>query len=757
MKRSIHWIPAIVAIAATLLVGVPAGATDDPVVGVPELAVGDSPTPLAPRSGDVVPVPGHTDALADAAAAIFSELSAPVAPQAEGGIAAAAVTTHVVTTELDVVNGADGVLSLREAVTAANSDGADSRIELTTGVEYELTICGPDPAQEDLNVDGDLDHTDVNALTIDGGIGLDIFSGTPPFAVIHTSCTERLIQSFSTDQLTIEGVVLSDGSTPTAGGGILAAGPVAMVGSGVTSNDATGATSIGAGVATSGSISAHNSFVVGNDATLGGSGFYAVGDIELVNSMVAANTGGAAAALAAGGNVTMTFSTVAANTTTGVGAADVVSGGNLTTTGSFLGASAGAASLVCNVGGASSSGGYNFVTDLSCGLGGATDTESLVLDPGFDGASFIFPKPGSLLHNAVPPASCSGTDDVFLTSRPQGERCEIGAVERRLAEVPKLTAATDAVTPVVFADVLAELDDVFGAADETSLRIRTAPTYGTAVLDGTELTFDPAGEASGVEAFELEICDTAGVDCSVIDVEVTVDPLTSRWFFTNVLQGGVASAEINFGKGAGEQFFVGDFDGNGIDDLAKRTNGTNLFEILNLNGVASAANQTIGYGKPGDEVFVGDFDGNGTDTFAVRRGNQFFVKNSVTPGPADVVIGYGKAGDEVFVGDWDRDGDDTFAVRRGNVFYARNSVTTGNADEVFGYGKAADRVLVGDWDANGSDTFAVRRGNVIFVRNDFLTAPAEFSFGFGKAADELFPGDWNNDNLDTFAVRRIIN
>jgi hypothetical protein len=645
-------------------------------------------------------------------------------------------------------------LSLREAVTAANTDGADSRIMLTSGVQYELTICGPDPAQEDLNLDGDLDHTDVNALTIDGGTGLDILSSTPPFAVIDTACSERLIQSFSTDQLTIEGVILRDGSTPSAGGGVLAAGPVVLLGSAVTSNDAG---NIGAGVFTFGSLSAHNSLFSSNDSTVGGSGLYALGDIELVNSMVADNTGPTAAALAAGGNVTMLFSTVAGNTSTNVGAADMVIVGNLTSKGSFLGASAGGASLVCLLGGASASDGYNFVTDLSCGLGGGTDTESLVLDPGLVGVGLAFPLPGSLLHDAVPPASCTVADDLFLTLRPQGERCEIGALELRLVSVPKLTAATDAVTPVVFADVLAELNDPFSLADVTSLRVRTAPAFGTAVLDGSELTFDPAGEASGVEAFELEICDTAGVDCSVIDVEVTVDPLTSRWFFTNVLQGGAASAEINFGKGAGEQFFVGDFDGNGIDDLAKRTNGSNVFEILNLNGVASAANQTIGYGKPGDEVFVGDFDGNGTDTFAVRRGNQFFVKNSVTPGPADVVIGYGKAGDEVFVGDWDRDGDDTFAVRRGNVFYARNSVTTGVADEVFGYGKAADRVLVGDWDANGSDTFAVRRGNVIFVRNDFLTAPAEFSFGFGKAADELFPGDWNNDNLDTFAVRRIIN
>ena len=61
--------------------------------------------------------------------------------------------------------------------------------------------------------------------------------------------------------------------------------------------------------------------------------------------------------------------------------------------------------------------------------------------------------------------------------------------------------------------------------------------------------------------------------------------------------------------------------------------------------------------------FDGDWNGNGQDTFAVRRGNVFYVRSSVTTGPADVVFGYGKAGDKVLIGDWDHDGIDTFAVQ----------------------------------------------------------------------------------------------
>ncbi|WP_277725200.1 beta-L-arabinofuranosidase domain-containing protein [Bifidobacterium catulorum] len=40
------------------------------------------------------------------------------------------------------------------------------------------------------------------------------------------------------------------------------------------------------------------------------------------------------------------------------------------------------------------------------------------------------------------------------------------------------------------------------------------------------------------------------------------------------------------------------------------------------------------------------------DSLAVRRGNVYYIKNSISGGPADRVIGYGKPGDTVLVGKW---------------------------------------------------------------------------------------------------------
>jgi hypothetical protein len=225
----------------------------------------------------------------------------------------------------------------------------------------------------------------------------------------------------------------------------------------------------------------------------------------------------------------------------------------------------------------------------------------------------------------------------------------------------------------------------------------------------------------------------------------------SRWYFTNRLVGGVAEYEGDFGSSADGDFYVGDWNGDGFDDLARR-NGSE-FKLLDL---VDASERTVAFGRADDEIFVGDFDGDGIDTLALRRGNRFTVRNDLGSSGRDSEIAFGRAADEIFVGDFDGNGTDTFAVRRGNVFYVRNSVSTGAADIVFGYGRAGDQILIGDWNGTRVDTFAVRRANQIFVRNDFRTAPAHFSFGFGSSTDALFPGDWNGDGVDTFAVRRAL-
>ncbi len=180
--------------------------------------------------------------------------------------------------------------------------------------------------------------------------------------------------------------------------------------------------------------------------------------------------------------------------------------------------------------------------------------------------------------------------------------------------------------------------------------------------------------------------------------------------------------------------------------------GTCFYVANTLRG--GTADYSFWYGRAGDEVYVGDWDGDGTDTLAVRRGNAFYIRNSLSGGEADVVLYYGREDDEVLVGDWDGDGTDTLAVRRGNEYHIKNSISSGVADVVVYYGRSGDAVLTGDWDGDGKDTLAVRRGNICYVKNSISTGVADVSFSYGKEGDSIYAGDWDADNKDTFMVRR---
>ncbi|MGO1561404.1 MAG: DUF2961 domain-containing protein, partial [Actinomycetaceae bacterium] len=172
------------------------------------------------------------------------------------------------------------------------------------------------------------------------------------------------------------------------------------------------------------------------------------------------------------------------------------------------------------------------------------------------------------------------------------------------------------------------------------------------------------------------------------------------------------------------------------------------------DGWDGRADHEFSFGRRGDTVLVGDWDGDGADTFAVRRGNAFFLTNSLYGGDADVELRFGRASDEVLVGDWDGDGVDSFAVRRGNAYFLSNSHESGWADVELRYGRAGDTVLVGDWDADGVDTFAVRRGDTYFLSNSHESGWADVELSYGRASDQVLVGDWDGDGVDTFGVRR---
>jgi hypothetical protein len=207
--------------------------------------------------------------------------------------------------------------------------------------------------------------------------------------------------------------------------------------------------------------------------------------------------------------------------------------------------------------------------------------------------------------------------------------------------------------------------------------------------------------------------------------------------------------------GAPDQYLVGDWDGDGIDNLGIRRGNVIILDFNN-DGIADYT-FAYGNGSSESEYLVGDWNGDGRDNIAVRRGNQIIMDyNFDGGGDADFRYGNGNSESEYLVGDWNGDGKDNIAVRRDNqIIMDYNFDGGGDADFRYGNGNSESGYLVGDWNGDGKDNIAVRRDNQIIMDYNFDGGgDADFRYGNGSSESEYLVGDWNRDRKDNIAVRR---
>ena len=197
-----------------------------------------------------------------------------------------------------------------------------------------------------------------------------------------------------------------------------------------------------------------------------------------------------------------------------------------------------------------------------------------------------------------------------------------------------------------------------------------------------------------------------------------------------------------------EEYYVGDWDGDGIDSLMWRTGNT--FSYVNKFGDKPV---NFFYGRAGDVVLIGDWDGDGTDSVAVRRGVVIYHKNALASGYADSYFSFGRIGDVPLAGDWDGDGKDSVAVRRDTTYFITNALAGGQV-RGFEYGDLQHVAMVGDWDGDSTDTISLinEQGGSIFLNNE--VNPSELGNARDLAesvhgVDAFFAGDWDGDGADT--------
>jgi hypothetical protein len=88
------------------------------------------------------------------------------------------------------------------------------------------------------------------------------------------------------------------------------------------------------------------------------------------------------------------------------------------------------------------------------------------------------------------------------------------------------TATLQANTSVMIA-VLANDTSSGGTLDPTSIKIVVAPTHGTAVVSGGQVTYTPASGYSGLDTFQYSVQDNLGTTSNVATVSVNVTPPSS--------------------------------------------------------------------------------------------------------------------------------------------------------------------------------------------------------------------------------------
>ena len=154
---------------------------------------------------------------------------------------------------------------------------------------------------------------------------------------------------------------------------------------------------------------------------------------------------------------------------------------------------------------------------------------------------------------------------------------------------------------------------------------------------------------------------------------------------------GIADIRFFFGNPS-DIPLAGDFNGDGCDTLSIYRPSEARFYIINKLGAdeggLGAAEYSFLFGDAGDKPVVGDWDGDGIDEIGLHRETTgfFYYRNTLTTGIADGQFYFGDPGDRFVAGDWGIvDGAETPALYRpsNTTFYFRYTLTQGNADSQF--------------------------------------------------------------------------
>ncbi|HEX6899529.1 MAG TPA: hypothetical protein VF789_07450 [Thermoanaerobaculia bacterium] len=171
--------------------------------------------------------------------------------------------------------------------------------------------------------------------------------------------------------------------------------------------------------------------------------------------------------------------------------------------------------------------------------------------------------------------------------------------------------------------------------------------------------------------------------------------------------GGFPELQVSFGGRPGEVTLLGDWDGDGRDDICAWFRGRFRCDIDHEGPPTEGAFE---FGLPTDYPLLGDLDGDGFADICVRRKRQFLCKTKLNNSrPARLILGRGT--EAPLLGDLDGDRrDDLCLVEDGRW----DCLTRAGTRIAFLFGQAGDRPVLGDLDRDGrGDPCVLREENLL--------------------------------------------
>ena len=179
---------------------------------------------------------------------------------------------------------------------------------------------------------------------------------------------------------------------------------------------------------------------------------------------------------------------------------------------------------------------------------------------------------------------------------------------------------------------------------------------------------------------------------------------------------------------------VGDFDGNGVYDLALYQAGVWSFDTNHNYSTAS----TINFGGAVQDIpLAGDFDGDGIADLVIYRSGTWFIRGS-KPGNTVTTRTLGGAGDKPIIADFDGDGIPDIAVYQSGTWTIQMSLGNTTVIDHFG-GLPDDQPCAADWDHDGRAELCIYRQGIWYFKSVGATDLLD-SYAFGGPGDIPLPG-----------------